>query len=123
MDVLDCRALPYGLEGEGQRRSHGCQSGAEGDGCGGAAGCPRRRRGRSFSVLLRVQLPLAAAHGRDEGGALPAAVLGEQEVHVAFGRQVLHRLLEDAGEAEGWRRTGGVVRPGRGCGKVTSFQL
>lgn len=45
MDVLNCRALPYGLEGEGQRRSHGCQSGEEGDGCGGAAGGPCRRRG------------------------------------------------------------------------------
>lgn len=80
-------------------------------------------RGRSFSVLLRVQLPLAAAHSRDEGGALPAAILGEQEVHVAFGRQVLHRLLEDPGEAARWRRTGGVVRQGRGCGKAPSCQL
>lgn len=74
-------------------------------------------------MLLCVQLPLAAAHSRDEGGAFPAAVLGEQEVHVALGRQVLHRLLEDPGEAGRWRRTGGVVRPSRGCGKVTSVEL
>lgn len=30
----------------------------------------------SASVLLRVQLPLTAAHGSDEGGPLTAAVLG-----------------------------------------------
>lgn len=50
-------------------------------------------------MLLRVQLPLAAAHSRDEGGALAAAILREQEVYVALGGKVLHRLLEDAGEA------------------------
>lgn len=32
--------------------------------------------GRSSSVLLCVQLSLAAAHGSDEGGPLAAAVLG-----------------------------------------------
>ena len=75
---------------------------------------PPQPRGRSFSVLLRVQLPLAAAHSRDEGSSLPAAVLGEQEVHIALGRQVLHSLLEDPAEAEQRRRTGGVVRPDGG---------
>lgn len=50
-------------------------------------------------MLLRVQLPLAAAHSRDEGGTLAAAVLREQEVYVALGGEVLHCLLEDAGEA------------------------
>lgn len=55
--------------------------------------------GRSFLVLLRVQFPLATAHSRDESGALTAAVLGQQEVYVAFGGEVLHRLLEDPGEA------------------------
>lgn len=54
-----------------------------------------------LSLLLRVQLPLAAAHGRDEGGALAAAVLGQQEVDVAFRGELLHRLLENLGEAEG----------------------
>lgn len=59
------------------------------------------RRGRSSSVLLRVQLPLAAAHRRDEGGPLAAAVLRKQEVDVTFWGELLHGLLEDSREAGG----------------------
>lgn len=64
-------------------------------------------RGRSSSVLLRVQLPLAAAHRRDEGGPLAAAVLGKQEVDVTFRGELFHGLLEDPREAGG---RGGVDR-------------
>lgn len=57
-------------------------------------------------MLLCVQLPLTAANGRDEGGSLAAAVLGEQEVDVTLWGQLLHRLMEDRREAAGWRATG-----------------
>jgi len=57
-------------------------------------------------LVLRVQLPLAAAHGRDEGGALAAAVLRQQELDVALRGELLHGLLEDPGEAGGGDREG-----------------
>lgn len=58
-------------------------------------------------LLLSDQLSLAAAHGRDEGGALPAAVLRQQEVDVTFRGELLHRLLEDPREAEEGGGNGG----------------
>lgn len=61
-------------------------------------------------MLLRVQLPLAAAHGCDEGSPLAAAILGEQEVDVTFWGKFLHRLLEDPREAEGREQQETVVR-------------
>lgn len=67
--------------------------------------------GRSSSVLLlRVQLPLAAADGRDEGGALTAAVLGQQEGNVTFWGKFLYCLLEDPREAEGGEHQENVIR-------------
>lgn len=64
----------------GQRWSHGCQGEMElgsavGEGHGGAAGSSPGQTGRN-SVLLRVELSLAAANSGDEGGPLAAAVLG-----------------------------------------------
>lgn len=61
-------------------------------------------------LLLRVQLSLAAAHGGDQGGPLAAAVLREQEVHVTFWGEFLHRLLEDPREAVGGERQDTLVR-------------
>lgn len=79
------------------------------EGHGGAAGSRRGNgTGQSSSVLLLgVQLPLTAAHGGDERRPLTAAVLGQQEVDVAFGGEFLHCLLEDPREAGGKRRRGG----------------
>lgn len=76
----------------GVTAAKGRWSWAAGEGHGGAAG---RQTGQRSSVLLRFQLPLAAAHGRDEGSPLAAAVFGEQEVDVTFWGEFLHRLLED----------------------------
>lgn len=61
-------------------------------------------------MLLRVQLPLTAAHGSDEGSPLPAAVLGEQEGDVTFGGKFLHCQLEDPTEAVGRGQQETVVR-------------
>lgn len=83
---------------------------AAGEGHGGAAGSFRGQMGSS--VLLCVQLSLAAAHGCDERGPLTAAVLREQEVDVTFWGELLHRLLEDPREAEGGEQQESAVRGG-----------
>lgn len=77
-----------------------------GEGRGGAAGSSWGQMGRSCSVLLGLQLPLAAAHSSDEGSSLTAAVLGQQEVDVTFRGKFLHCLLEDPRETEERRARG-----------------
>lgn len=76
---------------------------------GGAASAGRRWTGPlSVVLLLALQLPLAAAHGGDEGSTLATAVLREQERDVALGGKLLHRLLHDSGEA-GRHRGGSLL--------------
>ncbi|MEQ2226340.1 hypothetical protein ILYODFUR_026484, partial [Ilyodon furcidens] len=55
------------------RRDHGGAA----SGCGG-------QTGQSSSVLLGIQLPLAAAHSSDESSSLTTAVLRQQEVDFAL---------------------------------------
>lgn len=45
--------------------------------------------------------PQPAGHGRDQGGAFPAAVLRLVERHMTLWRQILQSLLHDPGEAGG----------------------
>lgn len=95
----------------GHRWSHGCQGEmdvgcAVREGHGGAAGSSCGQLGQSCSVLLGIQLPLAAAHSSDEGSSLTAAVLRQQEVDITFGGEFLHSLLEDPRKTEEKRARG-----------------
>lgn len=61
--------------------------------------CSQDRIGAGLrgSVLLGIAQP--ASHGRDERGPLPAAVLGQQEGHVAVGCQVFDCLVHNPRKA------------------------
>lgn len=59
-------------------------------------GSHKQPRVQSSVVLSIAQ---SASHRGDEGGSFAAAVFRKQECHVAFGRQLLYRLVHDLWKA------------------------
>lgn len=62
----------------------------------------------SGSLLLLPPQP--AGHGRDQGGALPAAILRPVERHLALRRQILQSLLHYPRETGGRNEKEGRLR-------------
>lgn len=59
-------------------------------------GSHKQPRKQSSVVLCIAQ---SASHRSNEGGSFAAAVFRKQECHVAFGRQILYRLVHDLWKA------------------------